>query len=181
MKSVSLTLLVICCVLRGGTAHASTAYPGAQRSSANSSTATGDHSSDAKQTTAASEKRSQKSTASDEARNSRVSNKIHSHNRIKLTKTNRSKQVHRSHEHTRPENVMRGHQLSLTKPASPTSRIGNHSRPPSRPAAGAGISGEQFRNDRQRSVNPAVVSGSVNQKRNTATLNGTNMNRKRLN
>lgn len=184
MKAAGLILLFAGFVLVRGSAYAyaSSSYPAPQQVPGTPAAAASDHSSDARHATPTTDgKRRKEPTASDDGVDLRVSDKIHSHRRTGVTKPNRPKQVQHSPERSKPQSATNLQQPSLTKPIAGAGTIANHRTPPIRPAAGAGISGEQFKNSRQRSVTPAVIGGPANTRRNAATLNGISMNRKPLN
>lgn len=180
MKAGGLILLLAGCVLVRGTAYASISHPAPQQATGNSAAAASDHSSDTQHATPATDGNGRKEpTASDDRVGLRVSDKIHPHRRTSVTKPNRPKQVQRSRERSKPQSVTKVDQPSLTKPIAGAGKIANHRTPPIRPAAG--ISGDQFENGRRHGATPPVIGGPTNTRRNTATLSGTNLNRKRMN
>ena len=183
MKTATLILLIAGCVLVRGAAYASVTSPAPQQSSGNSATpeAASDHSSDAEHANVLSQSKGKKAMASDERTGRRrVSSKIRPHRLPTPSKSNRPKQVLRNHEHSRPGNIASMHQQVLTKPAGTVSKVVRIHTLPVRPATGAAISGQQFRNGRNRSATPAVIGGPANTRRNTEAINGTEVTRKHL-
>ena len=184
MKTGSLIPLIAGCVLLPVIAYGEVAHPAPQQSSGNSTTNAGsDHSGDAEHATVSSQSKQPKETvASDEHGNSRhIPNRIRPRSRTSLNKTNHPKKVQHNLEHSRPEGVTSMHQQVLTKPADAASKVVTRHTPPVRPATGVAISGQQFRNGRNRSATPAVIGGPANPRRNTEAINGTEVNRKHLN
>ena len=184
MKTASLILLIAGCVLVRGVAYASTANPAPQRSSGNSTTTdTGsDRSSYAEHATVSTQRKDQKQTVAldERAKGRHVSDKTRPHSRTSLKRTYRPKQVHHNHEHSRPVDVTSKHQQALLQPAATARRVVNIHTLPVRPATGVGISGQQFRNGRNRSATPAVIGGPASTKRNAAVINGTEVDRRHL-
>lgn len=185
MKTASLILLIVGCVLVCGVAYASVANLGSQQSSGNSATdPESDRSTNAERATVSSQSRDRNATIDSDERAGRhyVSNRTRPHRLPTPSKANRHKQVQHDREHSRPEAVTRMHQQSLPKPASTTSKVVAIHTLPVRPATGAAISGQQFRNGRNRSATPiAAIGGPTSTRRSAAAINGTEVNRRHLN
>lgn len=184
MKTAILILLLASCVPLPSIAHGAIANLTPQQSSRNSTTDAGSgDSSYAEHATVSSQRKDQKQTvASDERAHSRhVSAKTRPHSRATLKRTYRPKQVQHNHEHSRQEDVRGMHQQVPTKPTVAASKVVNTRTTPVRPVTGVAISGQQFRNGRNRSATPAVIGGLANTRRNTEAISGSEVNRRHLN
>lgn len=182
MKTARLILLIAGCVLVPSIARASVGNLVPQQSPGNFATGAGtDHSTDAKDATVSSESRDHKVTIDSNERAGRhhVSGKILAR-RLPTPKSDRAKQFRQNHEQSRPEHISSTSQPARTNPA-PARKVVNIHTLPVRPATGAAISGQQFRNGLIRSARPAVIGGPANTRKNSAAIKGTEVNRKHLN
>lgn len=184
MKTISIILLISGCVSVSGVAYASIANPVPQENSGKSTANTGsDHSGDAEHTMASSQSKNQKETIASDERAGRhhISSKAGPLRLPTPSKSNRAKQVWQNHEHARSADVTSMHRQVLTKPTSPGTKATGIHTPPWRPATGVAISGQHFRNGRNRSATPAVIGGAAITKRSARGINGTEVGRKHLN
>lgn len=182
MKTARLTLTIIgCAVFILGTSYASSPNPAPQAQSSASSTKPpgSEHSTDA--ASAKDGKRQKIKSRVDGQRTRRhISDKNQLRNRLSLTNENRSKQLRNGRERSMPENRMNVHPPSLGKAAG-VAKITNDRTPPVRTGGTAALNGRQFRNVNNRVSSVASIGGAVNPARNTAAINGTNINRRHVN
>jgi hypothetical protein len=116
---------------------------------------------------------------SDEQGNDSAKNR--SRSRASLIKTNRSQQLRKSREHSATESVRNVHQTSSGAPAAVPAKSVNNRSLPVRTTGVTARNGQQFRNSRSRSAGPAIIGGPAKAPRSTAVINGTSINRKRMN
>ena len=183
MKTASLIQLITGCVLVCGVAYASVADLGLQQSYGNSATDAGsNHSTNAEDAKVSSQSKDRKAKIDSDERAGRhhVTDKTRPHRLPTPSKSNRAKQVRQNHEQSRPEHVTTMRQPVQTNPVAPGRKVVNIHTLPMRPATAVAISGQQFRNGRNRSATPAVVGGPANTRRNAAAINGTEVNRRNL-
>lgn len=185
MKTACLILLIVGYVQVCGVAYASVASDAPQQSSGNSSTtgAGSDYSANAEHATVSTESRDHKAAIDSDERagGHHVSDKTRPHGLPTPSKSNRAKQVRHNHEQSRPEHVTSMRQPVKTNPFAPARKVVDVHTLPVRPATGVAISGQQFRNGRNRSATPAVIGGPTSARRNVAAINGTEVNRKHAN
>ena len=120
-------------------------------------------------------------TPSDERTRRRSPNKNHPHSQAKPVKANRPKQLRNGRERSTAENVMSVAQPNSSTTAAGAVRVANNRTLARRPTGVAALSGQQFKNRRNRGAAPATVGGPPSSTRNTATISGTSINRKRSN
>jgi hypothetical protein len=119
---------------------------------------------------------------SDEQGNDRQgSEKNRSRSRASLIKTNRSQQLRKSREHSTTESVRKIHQTSSGAPAAVPAKSVNNRTLPVRTTGVTALNGQQFRNSHSWGAGPAIIGGPAKAARSAAVINGTSINRKRMN
>ena len=183
MKAACLTLaMVACAVLFQETSYAFFLSPALQEQSTKSSSKplSGGHATDV--SSAHDGDFHNDRTSSDEHRaRRRTSKKNHLHIQTNPIMANRPKQLRNGRERSASENVMNVGRSNSSKSAIGASKVPNNHNLPARTTGVATLSGQQFRNSRNRGAALATVGGPPSSTRNTATISGSSINRKRSN
>lgn len=174
MKTACLTLVIIACAaFIHGTSYAFSSNSAPQEQSSESS---------AKRATAHDGKGQKDRTPSDEQGTRRhVSSTNHLRNRAGLNKPNRPTQLRTGRERSTPGNVMNVHQSSPGKSAAGAAKIANRSSLSVHTAGVAALNGTQSKDSHNRGVAPAIIGRTANVTKDTAAINGTTVNRRRVN
>lgn len=180
MKIAYPILLIVGCTVAQGTNYASVSNPVGQQNTGNSTTAVSDGSIDREQATLPGQVKNHKTASAERADSRRIFGKIQSPH-ARMIKASRRKVLHESGERPTSENVMGVRQVTSTKPGGSASKVAANRAVPIQPATGTAISGEHVQNGRNRGSIPAAIGGPAGTRRNTATLSGTEVNRKHLN
>jgi len=178
MRTITLISLIAGCVLTCGPAYASAGNPAPQQSTG-PTTAASDRSSNAEHATAGDGSMNHVETAASDVQRHAPDRK-HPRSRTALPKTTNSKHVQR-HQRSVPQDVRNMQRAVPKKPGNTGRKAVNSHTATVRPATGFALSGQDFRNNRNRNEAHAVIGGPTRPKTNTAAINGTGMNRKRLN
>ena len=182
MKTACLTLVIIgCAVFVNGAGYASSPNPAPQTQSSASSTKLPGSEHPTNAASAENGNRQKIGTHSDGQRTRRhMSDANHSRNRVSLSKANRPRQLRNGRVRSTPENPINVRQPSTSRPSG-VARIADHRTPPARIPGITALSGQQFRNAHSRASSMATIGGPVSPARNTAAINGTSINRSRVN
>jgi len=175
MKARSPISLIVWCVLVQCAGYALVSDPASQQNVTNSTTATNTRSSDDESTTPRTEARNHRTAWHRPTHNKYVSGKIPLPTDANKARTSRSKVV-RNRQSLKSRYLVHDPQPSSFKPIAARNAV-NHNLP-IHPVAGSTIGVGNFRN---RHLPPIAegVGGPARIRRNTATLSGTGMGRKR--
>jgi hypothetical protein len=174
MKTACLTLVMIgCAVFIHGTSYAFSPNSAPQEQSSESST---------KRAAAHDGKGQNDGTPPYEQRTRRhISATNHLRNRVGLNKPNHPLQLRMGRERSTPGNVMNVRQPSPGKSATGAAKIANRSSLSVRTASVAALNGTQFKDSHNRGLAPAIIGRTANVTKGTAAINGTAINRRRVN
>lgn len=180
MKLACLILLISLCPLMQAIAYASVFDSSLPQGFRSSASAEKDRASDAEQASRPSESKGHKEAAVLQARTARrhSSRKTASSNHVILPKGWHLKPARNKQEFPPFENTTTVRPTSSIRPTGESRKVASHNPVPIGLRTGYAIGGQQFESGRNRSAIAAAVGGSADAKRNTSSINGTEVNRR---
>lgn len=179
MKAAGLILVTAACVLSLGLARASATIPPLQQSAGNSTPVSGRASNQEQAPTAMQGKEHIEGSRSHQHEGgSHALNKSRVRSQARLPMPRRRSSARNSRGLSRSQDATHTERPTLTKPRVTAGRIANLRTPAVRPSTGSAIGGQQFQQRRNLAAIPANLGGSTNAKRNTQSINGSEIHRR---
>ncbi len=173
MKIQGLILLIASLVLNNGLAYAFSANSVLQQNSEDSSAPSSARSNDVMHATPGQfSNREEATVAGQSAAGRKLSNKGHVRSPARLPMPSRPKPTRNIRSLSRSQDASHLERPTLSKARVVTGRIASAHAPAIGKPAGSAIGGQQFRHGRNLAAVPAALGGSANARRNTPTING---------